>query len=433
MVLFMGLLQPLGVGGSVLKGELPMSMNFATYVGKFCFDFSEQVGSRVGSLEVKVQKKFVRLPSDTNVNEWIGKGKLYFLLFDDEATHWKAAKRRWEVSTCEEKIESAVTVMEMLSTGQVEKATHVVHIREHIRPRFWYFAFVACDMALLEPVVYEVHALNEQWGVQKEFSLDHVGVVVLFAVFSVVFLVATFATDRAARCVGGRDHPYIKLLLLSYVASSASCGCLLTHYLMFMENGFGSQRIRFLGFLAAIVANCTIFLIAILSSVGWAVSCTVLPYRRLILGAVTAIGAMSAFCELHAEVTLDHSTKLYGYQSTPGVLALLFKLLMFFWFAFQIKMTYDEEPDEKHRRFYKFMGVSFTLWSLNVPVTMVLAFELSPWYRYKVVTSVDIIARFLGQALLTQLFCGPTSPITRDNTFRYRDDYEFAQFDHAPG
>ncbi|CAK0830036.1 unnamed protein product [Prorocentrum cordatum] len=42
----------------------------------------------------------------------------------------------------------------------------------------------------------------------------------------------------------------------------------------------------------------------------------------------------------------------------------------------------------------------------------ILAFMISPWYRFKVVSTVDLMARFLGQAMIAQLLCGPSSPIT---------------------
>lgn len=220
-----------------------------------------------------------------------------------------------------------------------------------------------------------------------------------------------------------KDHPYVKLLFLSYAASLASCIFVLFHYISFMQDGFGSQRIRFLGILAGIVANCTVFLIAMMSSSGWAVTSYSLKDQRCFVGAVVLVGGIGAFTELHSEVNLDVSTRLYSYQSPAGLVALMAKVFMFCWFAYQIAATYRDEralspSGEQAKRYYKFLGVSFTAWSLNVPVMVILSFALSPWVRFKAVTIVDVTSRFIGQALLAFSLCGPMSPISEQNTFR---------------
>jgi hypothetical protein len=204
----------------------------------------------------------------------------------------------------------------------------------------------------------------------------------------------------------------------------------LVHYVIFMYNGMGVKRIRFLGVLAGIVANCTMFLIAILSSIGWAITMFQLEGRRTFLAAVSFVGCLSAVAELHAEIMLDESTKLYAYQSAPGMLAMMLKVFMFCWFAFQIRQTYQAEVrNERARHYFAVMGISFTLWSLNVPVTVLLADVVSPWVRFKVVTSVDVLSRLVGQIMLSAILCGPWSPITEMNTFTvYADDYVKPKF-----
>merc|ERR1712032_70626 len=133
---------------------------------------------------------------------------------------------------------------------------------------------------------------------------------------------------------------------------------------------------------------------------------------------------------------VDQSTRLYSYQSTPGVMSIMLKIFIFCWFGFQTRTTYDEEPDAGRRRFYKVLGVSMSMWSLSVPVSVLLAFQVSSWWRYKVVTAVDVAARFVGQALLTLLFCSPMSPICGENTFSYERNHvalsgDFEQMDDS--
>mmetsp|Transcript_18133 Transcript_18133/g.33291 ORF Transcript_18133/g.33291 Transcript_18133/m.33291 type:complete len:449 (+) Transcript_18133:88-1434(+) len=415
--------------GMVLEGELPQSENYAEFVGKFCFDFASKNDTYVGVVKVRVWSE---IPVDS------GQGKLYFMLYDDEKSHWKQVRKNWRSSTCEEKKAAASLTTQVTQ----HKKEYFINIREKIRPRFWYFTFVGCGLEVAEtPLLYKVHATNDVSGWQQEFSVDHMGLVIVYGFFTVTFGLATLLVFWLTRwrldARPLREHPYLQLLLLSYCASLASCFFFMTHYAKFMKDGFGSQRIRFLGVLAAIVANCTIFLIAILSSVGWAITTHILPGRRYFLGAVATAGGLSALAEYHSETSIDQSTRLYSYQSTTGMVAMMIKIFMFCWFAYQMKDTYDLERQIATRDFYKLLGLSFSLWLLNVPISVALAFGLSSWVRYKIVTSVDLIARFLGQALLSGLLCGSLSPITEDNTFPARDtiglDSAFDKLDEGLG
>mmetsp|Transcript_120853 Transcript_120853/g.341711 ORF Transcript_120853/g.341711 Transcript_120853/m.341711 type:complete len:441 (-) Transcript_120853:264-1586(-) len=400
--------------GAVLEGELPATSDFAEFVGKFCYDYKPTLQLQAGTVALDVWRE-----SPTK-----DAGRIDFLMFDDEEKHWKNARKKWAWSSCQEKIDDAsiATTINLDSTN--EHLTSAFDIHEHLRPRFWYFSFVACGLKETGRIRYRLHVTNPAQDWQQEFSMDHLGLVKVYAFFAVAFMISTFATLWATPLSSGRrEHPYIVLLILSYLASDASCLCYLVHYGLFMAHGHGSMRIRFLGIVAGIAANCTIFLIAMLSSVGWAISRRVLPRRRCFLGCISAVGGLSAICELHAEVALVQSTRLYAYQSSPGVLALILKVFMFCWFAYQTSTTYEEEALDKNRRFYRYLGVSFTAWAINVPLTVLLAFMVAPHYRHKVVATVDVVARFLGQALLAQILCGPLSPITAQNSLVGRGDF----------
>jgi len=407
----------LGARAVVVEGKLPEERNFAQLLVKFCYDFIPDEAKDVGVVTLDL------IPLESMALDQPASGRLLFMLFDDENNHWKKVQREWETSTCEEKIQASSDTVEAVLASDKEETTYLVRIREKVRPRFWYFALVACDMQMSTPVRYRIHTQNEKWGWQSEFSLDHMGLFILYAVFTVAFGVATAATAYASRWQSGpdqpplREHPYLSLLLLSYSASLVSSALFLTHYALFIRDGCGSKRLRFLAVTASVVANCTIFLIAILSSNGWAISNFMMPYRRCFLGLVSFTGGLSALCELGAETAVEQSTKLYSYQSGPGVLAVILKLFIFCWFAYQMKSTYDEEIHGRLKKFYKCLGISLTGWSLNVPITVLLALQLSPWVRYKIVITVEVTARFVGQLLLSHLLCGPLSPIMAENIF----------------
>mmetsp|Transcript_62955 Transcript_62955/g.174157 ORF Transcript_62955/g.174157 Transcript_62955/m.174157 type:complete len:274 (+) Transcript_62955:30-851(+) len=251
----------------------------------------------------------------------------------------------------------------------------------------------------------------DKQGLWKVYSFSTLG-------FSLVGVLAYRAARKDTQDSVLGEHPYVKLLLLSLAASCASSALFTMHYTMFMYDGFGSKRLRFLAMFSAIVANCTIYLIAILSSCGWAITTAMLPHRRSFLGLVTLVGGLHAVCELHAQTTLDQSARLDAYAGGVGLFALVLKVFIFCWFAFQARNSYDLELVERRRRFFKYLGTGISIWAMSVPTVVLLAFQVRPWARYKWVTGIEVLARFLGQCLLSQLFLGPLTPIDEENNFR---------------
>lgn len=289
---------------------------------------------------------------------------------------------------------------------------------------------VGCGLEIMRgEIKYELHVLNKVGEGNSEFSMDHAGLFSLYVGATLVLAVMTIMANllakrhvhRGSNGVAMKDHPYIQLLLLCLGVSLGSCGCFVLHYYRFAHDGLGSKRIRFLGVLAGCVANCSVLLIAMLSSVGWAISEKRLPMRRCLLGGVALIGGLGALCELHAQFFLDESTKIYSYQSPAGLLSLVLKLFMFCWFAFHATETHESAAIAEHKRFYKLMGVCFSTWILNAPVVVILAFYLPPWNRLMIVTSVDVVARVVSQGLLVALFFSPWSPVSADNTYSARE------------
>mmetsp|Transcript_113748 Transcript_113748/g.328467 ORF Transcript_113748/g.328467 Transcript_113748/m.328467 type:complete len:451 (+) Transcript_113748:104-1456(+) len=408
------------VQGLMLEGELPRSQDFSLYVGKFCYDFSPSMDP-IGTVDMQLTRDS-DLPSQSE-------GKLFFVIYDDERMHWRRIRDRWDSATCQEKIEAASVRSWVQLWTTDRKANFTIHLKEHIRPRWWYFTFINCG-AEVENVRlrYSIHATNDKVGSFGEFSIDELGLWKVYLAATAAFTGAAYITHRWARKQTQdavmRDHPYIQLLLLSYAASWFSAILFLLHYTIYMYDGFGSKRLRFFAIFAGIVANCTIYLIAILSSCGWAITTATLPYRRSFLGLVTFVGCLHAMCELNAQTTLDQSTTLHAYAGGVGVFSLILKVFIFCWFAFQVKHSYEMEMDTRRRLFFKYHGIGVSLWALTVPVVVLLAFRVSPWVRYKWVTGVEIFARFLGQCLLTQLFLGPLSPLDDGNTFRFRGHEE---------
>eukprot|EP00746_Dinoflagellata_sp_MGD_P122170 gnl/MRDRNA2_/MRDRNA2_57122_c0_seq1.p1 gnl/MRDRNA2_/MRDRNA2_57122_c0~~gnl/MRDRNA2_/MRDRNA2_57122_c0_seq1.p1 ORF type:complete len:446 (-),score=23.40 gnl/MRDRNA2_/MRDRNA2_57122_c0_seq1:56-1393(-) len=409
------MLQLPGVGSYVMNGELPTDPFFAQYVGKFCFDYSANQSDIAGLISFSAKGAIARESHNEKA------GRLYLMVFDDEKMHWRHAQESWKSTSCAEKHDAASFVARIDVNQSTPMDVSVVSLHEHLRPRFWYFTFVGCGVRISEPITFNIHVRNPLQGWQEEFGTDHHGLVMLHIVFvfcfSVVWLLCCCMMRSRQTSVCSENgspeerHPYLRLLLLSHVASVASSVALAAHYITYAQNGVGLPQVRFLGVLASTLAVATVLLILMLAGRGWAITSFRIDKHRHFFVLLAALAGISAFCEIHSEVTTARSTKLYGYQSTPGVLALVFKVLMFCWFGFSIQRTIRIERNERIRWFYKTLWGSFSIWFLCTPVTVMVAYVVNPWWRYKVVTAMDLSSRLGGQVLLTVLFCTSVSPI----------------------
>lgn len=412
---------------AVFDGELSQQPHIAEFVGKFVYDYSNSTASDgqtefIGSVQVECEIVGGKnLPPGTRV---------VFMLFSDESERWPFVRRHWEASTCDEK-QSASSGHFPLNFGQDGTATSTSQIREHIKTRYWYFTIVSCGKSSFSEIRlrYRVRATNSQqrW---PEFSMDRVGLLHAYLIFLVAFMLlgtsTMFLANQRSHFEGFQvnDHPYMQLLEIAIFASAAGCGFELFHYVMFLRDGTGSLRIRFLGIFAAIIANSTLYLIGILASCGWAITKGSFPYRRFFLSGVALLAGLNAWCELKAELSLDESNTTPGFNGTLGALSVIVKLLLFCWFAVQVRISVMEETVEKKRLFFNWFSAGFGLWALNVPVMAVLSVAVDETWRYKVVVSVEMLCRFIGLCALVHVFCGAVSPITSDNTFStsYEDE-----------
>lgn len=347
--------------------------------------------------------------------------KLWLLAFDDESNHWQQARRDWDTSTCEQKkaFASYSHPVALTFSSTKQPIEYKVNIVEKLRPRFWYFAVVDCGMSFLQPMDYTLHLQNFELGWQNEFSWDHTSMLELYSVFCGAFFILGIYCYVAAWKQEIHDHPLLRLLSLTHALSVASTLSFAAYYGIFLQNGEQRQHLRFIGVLSSTMTMSTFFLTIMLIGEGWAevkgFACSIKD-KRDFFQAVFVLAGACTFCEIHSEFLVDQSTKLYNYQSVPGVLVLVIKIAMFSWFLHSTRKTLGATQGHQDRTFYKVLLWTLTIWFLSVPVTVIFAWFLDPWYRYKLVTVVDYSSRFTGQVLLSLVLVGSLSPICNLDT-----------------
>merc|ERR1719210_2768694 len=105
-----------------------------------------------------------------------------------------------------------------------------VYVHESVRPRFWYFTFAACNVTIVEPIRYEIHAENLLQHFQKEFGIDKHDSMQLQLLAALMFMTLALVLRHVAKRATGaealRSRPLLRMLFLSTTCSALGAACL---------------------------------------------------------------------------------------------------------------------------------------------------------------------------------------------------------------
>mmetsp|Transcript_36114 Transcript_36114/g.82940 ORF Transcript_36114/g.82940 Transcript_36114/m.82940 type:complete len:493 (+) Transcript_36114:38-1516(+) len=430
------LLQQRHAFAAVVQGSVDLHDIGQVFITKFCFDFKEgakdEKAPPVGHVEISTS-----CPNCPKVQDQ----SLWLMVFDDEVPDpskdfygsWPRIKHDFTELSCKDLKQMSpkgpLKYSLLLDTTSSNMYIKPFDISETIRARFWYFTLVNCNTnddtantVGLAPkgvnMEYTVHVTNTLYGWQKEFSFDRVGVIYMYAFFAVLFGIPSvlLAQDylRSLYDVRHRavqDNPYLRPMLLAFLASEASCCAFFTFYCWFAWTGKDFRPFYVLATFWAVCANGMIYVMVSLASVGYGMnSSNQMSGFRVFAMIILVVGLLSTYLELSTFWVQDPSAYLYAYMSTSGVLAMLLKVVMCVLFGCKLVESYKTELNSRLKHFYWLLGCCFGAWFMNVPVMVCLAYALAHEWRFFVVTLVEICMRFVGQMMFAVFFCGPLSP-----------------------
>merc|ERR1719203_2352417 len=152
---------PRPAAGMHQRGVLPAADNgepglYAQYLGKFCFDWDPS-GQAVGKVSLSVTSE--QWAEDRDVG-------LMFLLWSDEQHRWQKIRYNWP-DTCSSLKDTAASIARLPSAESLQidpqpqrfyNESVFRNIIQKLRPRWWYFAIVACNVTTLPQLTYHLHA-----------------------------------------------------------------------------------------------------------------------------------------------------------------------------------------------------------------------------------------------------------------------------------
>jgi len=398
-------------------GDKPLDF----YADKFCFDYAPEKDQSVGTLNATVSS---RSP---------GCRGLKLALFDDEKQHWLQSEHSED---CQTKLADASWVHDVVfradandTDGSGLEWAKVVRVNEHVRPRLWRFVFLACNATAASScsgASFRLHATNgDSW--QREFPVDETGLWwshCSFFCFASLLLGGSLASLPPQYL----RRQLLQLLFLSVALCVLSGACMWRHYSVFAANGVGSVFFQFTGALSAVFGRAVVLLVLALVARGSHVLHEDNSERTAFLVSVVGIILLSAACEFHRELTRSSSSELYLYESRMGLMRLFLNFGLLLWLLRSLMQTsrrvcslaaaadmWEDEGAEGAkalRRLYsRLMGVT-AVWLLWFPTVALLAYELDPWVRERLIARAELLVRLgIEAALIWLLWPSKADPL----------------------
>ncbi len=343
-----------------------------------------------------------------------------------------------------------------------------IKITEHVRPRLWYFAIVTakCDehkkgkKALdlhnlhwlddgkkskelkLGKIYIDLTLLNTRQGYQQHFSFDEAGMLPITAMFLCVYVVLFAgqcclqsrsqqkgeAPDAKFRGnpfrnghkkeqpspVGGKTQqfPLVKLwsiLVMLELMSLVFRSMDLVFYAMSGEEATRWRWSRLLtlqvfSWATDIASQLGLALMVMLIAKGWTITANDIRDRSALMWFLFVVFLATVFMYIWAALDWDPASTLYVYESFPGSVVLVLRMVMFLWFLRSLLETYRLESIQERRTLYKIVAVVYSLWFLSLPLIVVCAYMLDPWYRSKAVSTLSCSVHVIALGAFGGLF-----------------------------
>uniref|UniRef100_A0A1A9UF76 GPR180/TMEM145 transmembrane domain-containing protein n=1 Tax=Glossina austeni TaxID=7395 RepID=A0A1A9UF76_GLOAU len=302
-------------------------------------------------------------------------------------------------------------------------------ISEVSQPRFWYVAMVACyrnrstcqwhaydtltaPAAFLNNTIhelhYDIHVVNGHPNnsaahpLTYEFSFDQQNLLEMYLIFLLVYMVLLPMQIYAVRL---QKHPVTRLFTLSLLSEFVSLALITAHLIKFAVNGVGLPNMQTSGDILDIFSRTTFMLILLLLAKGWAVT------RQQIsrTGWIILMSIWVPYCAFHVflyywnRTEVDIVSDVDEYQTWPGWIVLILRTTFMLWFLYELRNTMKYEHSSKKLDFLLHLGASSLVWFIYLPIVAIVALQVSPMWRYKLLLGITNSADCLAYCVMTGL------------------------------
>lgn len=375
------------VWGAFEKAQVIEKSNDWHFVGKFCYDTSG--------------------PGTLNFTTWYDPNdhdRLLLLFYDDEPSSWPHVYKNRKNLSCLEKVKLAKGNRTLVN-GEKFINSEIFH--DYVRPHYWYFVVANCNNNVKKlNFKFEFHMVQYQTGWNHEFSFDEQGLPGMYLFywlfFTVLFLFELISIWGMIR--NQIFHPIIRLFFSSLVFETAANFSFFIHYIVYKGNGVGAPGMKGLGEVLDMAAQLCLMFLLILIAKGWCISKNQIDNKKLLISIISLLLLCYVIVFIWENVGRNPASTLYIYESVPGIILLVLRLITWLFFLFSLRQTQLEEDIFEKKRFYLIFGGLYSLYFLSLPLIVLCALALDPWVRYKIVIGLYLTVNALTWTSLVLLF-----------------------------
>ncbi|EDW00895.1 uncharacterized protein LOC6561280 [Drosophila grimshawi] len=296
-------------------------------------------------------------------------------------------------------------------------------------PRFWYVALVACyrnrstcawhaheqlarlsnrSSSLLATLQYDINLVNVHPNnsvahpLTFQYPYDQQNLLEMYLIFMLVYIVLLPMQIYAVR---HQKHPVTKLFTLSLLSEFVSLALITAHLIRYAANGEGEPNMQAAGDVLDILSRTTFMLILLLLAKGWAVT------RQQIsrTGWIILMSIWVPYCAFHVFLYIWDRTEVDiisdsdEYQSWPGWIVLILRTSFMMWFLYELRNTMKYEHSSKKLDFLLHLGASSLVWFIYLPIVAIVALQVSPMWRYKLLQGITNSADCMAYCVMTGL------------------------------
>ncbi|KAB7501553.1 Integral membrane protein [Armadillidium nasatum] len=312
-------------------------------------------------------------------------------------------------------------------------------------PRFWYLSFVACRRNksciweyVKEPleVKYDLNIVNGRPFIPRtnpfeyHFSFDQQDTVEIY-VFCLLYY-GCILIPLQLYAVFKQVHPITRLFTATLLAQLAGLILDSLHLLIFSYNGVGVNALNIMGDLFNIVAQSFFMILLLLLAKGWAITRMNLarPYLLILLWLAYTILLLILYFWNKTEV--DVIEDIDEFQTWPGWLTLSLRVVIMFWFLYELRNTMKFEHNEAKLQFFLQFGAATLVWFVYMPVVALIALEIATLWRYKIILGFTYCADLLAHSFMAYMLW----PNRSEQYLLLAEDVDFSEeleaFDEAP-
>ncbi|XP_067943576.1 integral membrane protein GPR180-like isoform X2 [Watersipora subatra] len=269
------------------------------------------------------------------------------------------------------------------------------------QPRFWYASLVGCQRArrkkgcswkynttLNVAIDYDIWFVNGDPAskhlnpFEHQFSYevhDVIEIYLAFLILNGLLLALQVWVFRNQR------HVLIYLLTTILVLEVAGILCNLVNMSVFAVDGKGLPALRILGNFLDMCSQSIMMLELLYIAKGWSISYkhlttrgTILLYTIWILYSLVYIVLFSFTLK-----AVDPIRDVDEWQTVPGYCILVFRVVIMFYFLYELQDTFAKESSELKRNFYIRFAAGFLVWFIYLPVVALISPKIAGLWRYK--------------------------------------------------